>query len=91
MGRNKIDYFGETLIDLTGDSVTPDKLWHGVTAHDAAGDTITGTMTATVIAGYLDQDNILALSGVDAELVDDILVLSGAPMTLDGETLIIGG
>ena len=91
MGRSKIDYFGETLIDLTGDSVTPDKLWAGTTAHNAAGDPIVGTMTATVIAGYLDQDNILTLSGVDAELVDDILVLSGAPMTLDGETLIIGG
>lgn len=34
----------ETLIDLTGDSVTPETLAEGVTAHDASGAQITGTM-----------------------------------------------
>ena len=36
---------GETLIDLTGDSVTPEKLAKGVTAHDKSGAVITGTST----------------------------------------------
>lgn len=36
---------GETLIDLTGDSVTPEKLAKGVTAHDKSGAIITGTST----------------------------------------------
>ena len=43
MGNSKIVYYGETLIDLTGDTVEPAKLLKGVTAHDKAGDPITGT------------------------------------------------
>lgn len=35
----------ETLIDLTGDGVTPEKLAEGVTAHDASGMEIEGTAT----------------------------------------------
>lgn len=33
----------ETLIDLTGDSVTPETLAAGATAHDKSGAKITGT------------------------------------------------
>jgi hypothetical protein len=40
---NKIIYGGKTLIDLTADTVTPDKLLKGTTAHDKSGETITGT------------------------------------------------
>ena len=36
---------GETLIDLRSDSVTPDTLAEGVTAHNSQGEQITGTMT----------------------------------------------
>lgn len=35
----------ETLIDLTSDTVTPETLAEGKTAHNAAGEIITGTMT----------------------------------------------
>lgn len=37
----------ETLIDLTADTVTPSTLAEGVTAHDASGEVITGTMPTT--------------------------------------------
>lgn len=40
---NKVEYFGETLIDLTADTVTPETLDEGVTAHSADGEAITGT------------------------------------------------
>ena len=40
---NKVIYGGRTLIDLTGDTVTADKLLDGATAHDKSGATITGT------------------------------------------------
>ena len=43
MGISKVIYGGETLIDLTGDSVKADKLLKGTTAHDASGEAITGT------------------------------------------------
>ena len=42
---NKIIYGGKTLLDLTADTVTPDKLAKGITAHDKSGATITGTST----------------------------------------------
>ena len=44
MGRNKIVYAGETLIDLTADTVTAETLAEGVTAHGADGEKIVGTM-----------------------------------------------
>lgn len=46
MGNSKIVYYGETLIDLTGDTVEPAKLLKGVTAHDKCGTLITGTFEA---------------------------------------------
>lgn len=45
MGYNKIIYGGKTLIDLTGDTITADKLLSGYTAHDKGGDAITGICT----------------------------------------------
>lgn len=44
MGNSKIVYFGETLIDLTGDTVEATKLLKGVTAHDKKGEKVTGTL-----------------------------------------------
>ena len=43
MAISKVIYAGETLMDLTSDNVTPDKLLQGATAHDASGEQITGT------------------------------------------------
>ena len=45
MANSKIVYYGETLMDLTGDTVTPADLKSGVTAHDKTGAAITGTNT----------------------------------------------
>lgn len=42
--KSKVVYAGETLIDLTEDTVTPATLKSGVTAHDASGAKITGTL-----------------------------------------------
>ena len=40
---SKVEYGGRTLVDLTNDTVTPETLAEGVTAHDASGKKITGT------------------------------------------------
>lgn len=40
---SKVEYAGETLIDLTGDTVTPETLKSGHTAHSASGEQIVGT------------------------------------------------
>ena len=50
MAKNKIIYNGNTLIDLTGDTVTADKLMQGYTAHDRSGAVINGTI--------VDGDNL---------------------------------
>lgn len=43
MAVNKVVFGGETVIDLTGDDVTAEKLVTGTTAHDKTGAPITGT------------------------------------------------
>ena len=48
MGYNKIVYDNNTLIDLTADTITPDKILVGYTAHDRAGNLITGTASGEV-------------------------------------------
>lgn len=54
MSVNKVTAFGENLIDLTEDTVTKDTLIKGVTAHDASGNSVTGTF---------DPDKYLEKSG----------------------------
>lgn len=45
MAINKIIYGGNTLLDLTGDTITANDLAYGVTAHDRSGAQITGAST----------------------------------------------
>ena len=42
---NKVVIGKETKLDLTADTITPDKLAKGITAHDKSGAPITGTST----------------------------------------------
>ena len=44
MAYNKIIYGGNTLIDLTSDTIAADKILQGYTAHDKAGAQITGNV-----------------------------------------------
>lgn len=43
MGVSKVIYGGQTIIDLTADTIVSDKLLSGYTAHGADGEAITGT------------------------------------------------
>lgn len=43
MANSKVVYGGQTLIDLTADTVTKEKILKGYTAHGADGEPITGT------------------------------------------------
>lgn len=45
MAINKVIYGGTTLIDLTADTVTADKILSGFTAHDKSGEEINGSCT----------------------------------------------
>lgn len=71
MGKSKIIYGGEVLIDLTNDSVTADKLLKGYTAHDAKGDPVDGACTfdadtydATATAAEILKDRTAYANGV---------------------------
>lgn len=56
MGINKVQYGNTTLIDLTNDTVTADKLMQGYTAHDRSGALIIGTATGGAEQGNVWQD-----------------------------------
>lgn len=57
MAVNKVIYGTTVLVDLTGDTVTADKLLKGATAHDAAGEPITGTLEAGSGGGGSSNNN----------------------------------
>lgn len=44
MAVNKVEVNGETKLDLTQDTVTPENLLSGATAHNAAGERISGAV-----------------------------------------------
>lgn len=46
---NKVDLNGVTVLDLTSDTVTPETLLVGTTAHNAKGETITGTLVPCTV------------------------------------------
>lgn len=55
MANSKIQLAnGDVLIDLTGDTVSPDSLEEGVTAHNAAGEPITGTRSINSLDASTD-------------------------------------
>lgn len=63
MGVSKVIYGNNTLIDLTGDTVTADKLMSGETAHGADGNPIVGTATG---ANLQETKDITATTNVQS-------------------------
>lgn len=70
----------ETLIDLTADSVTPETLAAGVTAHDASGEAITGTMPTTNVLytaqTLTEEQKAQARANIDAASANKVSQLS---------------
>lgn len=56
---NKVTFGGRTLIDLTGDTVTPNTVIKGYTAHSKSGEQITGTLEASIDGEILIIPEIL--------------------------------
>lgn len=57
MAVSKVNYGSDTLMDLTEDTVTPTNLMKGVTAHNSAGESITGVLEETEITTTLSADS----------------------------------
>jgi hypothetical protein len=70
MAISKIVYDNRVLIDLTGDTVAAAALQRGTTAHDAAGNQITGTndgvdtSDADAVAGEIAAGKTAYVNGV---------------------------
>lgn len=71
---NKVVIGKETKLDLTADTITPDKLAKGITAHDKSGAPITGTSTK-------DADTSDATAAVAEVLNGKTFYARGAKMT----------
>lgn len=72
--KNKVIYNGNTLIDLTGDTVAEDKMLYGYTAHDKSGEEITGTCT-------YDADTSDATAGQSEILATKTAYVNGSKVT----------
>lgn len=55
MAVNKVEINGESVIDLTKDTVLPQTLLSGVTAHNAAGELIVGAVTVAPASATLPK------------------------------------
>ena len=74
MGVSKVNYGSKTLIDLTGDTVTANKLLSGYKAHNKAGNAITGTCT-------YDCDSSDATAGIYDIYKDKTAYVNGSKVT----------
>lgn len=54
MPISKVVFGGSTLIDLTNDTVTPNSLLSGYTAHDKAGNVVEGSLVLRNPSGSLN-------------------------------------
>lgn len=63
MSISKVIYDGTPLIDLTNDTVTPDTLSKGTTAHGRDGELIVGTSTSDSIALSIFSGNAYVSNG----------------------------
>lgn len=103
MANNKIVYDGKTLIDLTGDTVTADKLLSGYKAHGKNGAAITGTCTydantsdatataASILSGktaYVKGSKITGTCAYDAKTSD---ATAAASDIAKGKTAYVNG
>jgi hypothetical protein len=69
MGLNKfITKKGRVLLDLTEDTVTPETLGKGVTAHDRSGEPIVGTMEG---GGECSGNHIIEVDELPTENIDE--------------------
>ena len=77
MGVNKVNYGSKVLIDLTGDTVTAESLLKGYTAHNAAGEAVSGAAVIPTKTSELENDSGFV---TDTDL-SGYLPLSGGTLT----------
>ena len=76
MAVNKVIYHGNTLLDLTSDTVTPSTLLKGITAHDKSGARITGTNITGTNTDEIDRIMTAGLTDGYKSYSDDGTIIS---------------
>ena len=86
MANNKVQLSdGTVLLDLTGDTVTPENLLSGATAHNAAGEQIVGAATAGGITSFPTIEEVKAnwtAVKLTSNLGDDFIPLTPSGIIL---------
>lgn len=88
MAVSKVNYGDETLIDLTSDTVTPETLSEGVTAHNAAGESITGTMSS--VGSSIDEVYIMGEGETETDIPDTAEIVIFTDDELDTTGFVTG-
>lgn len=70
---NKVVYGGQTLIDLTSDTVSARTLLKGYTAHDNSGRIITGTYETSSDSSKVENDTLFL---TNASVTNDVLYIT---------------
>lgn len=86
MGVSKVEFGGDTLIDLTEDSVAPETMIKGTTAHNSAGEPIEGTFDPDIYQtkrdeslNTTDKTVIGAINEVNRKTVDKVTYMETDP------------
>ena len=93
MAVNKVVYGHNVLVDLTADTVTPDTMLVGATAHNAAGEKITGTVDLSAKQDKITAQGVLqgdGMGGVTAAQTETwyFVMEDGSIVT---KTVVLGG
>lgn len=80
MGYNKVIVNGVTKVDLTSDTVSPDTMLESTTAHNAAGDLVTGTIPVNPHLSVADGGAVIVPQGYysGSELIGYLLPIPTA-------------
>lgn len=72
MAISKVDFYGDTLIDISSDTVDAEHLAEGYTAHDAAGNAVFGTMSSSSGSNVVVTPDLVDGTKIATITVDDV-------------------
>lgn len=85
MGVSQVNYNGETLVDLTNDTVSEETLLSGYTAHAANGEQIVGKAIIPTKTSQLENDSGFITDIAIPELINTALAQAKASGEFDGK------
>ena len=89
MAVNKVEYGGQTLMDLTSDTVTEETLVQGTTAHNAAGEQITGSFDPDKLLSF--GTGTISLFSIQSYVApaDGFVMIYANPKTSAAESILV--